>query len=76
MREWRKTHPLSPDARRKDIARSMLAVYIKRGKIVRQPCEACGKEPAHGHHDDYGKPLEVRWLCKHHHGLEHVQRGT
>src|SRR5512146_228853 len=66
MREWRKTHPLSETERRKDIARSYLRVYIRRGKIQRQPCEVCGA-PAEAHHHDYSKPLEVRWLCRPHH---------
>jgi hypothetical protein len=44
-------------------------VYLKRGKLTRQPCEVCGAV-AQMHHDDYSKPLEVRWLCRGHH-LEH-----
>ena len=40
---------------------------IETGRLVRQPCEVCGTVPAEAHHDDYGKPLDVRWLCKIHH---------
>jgi len=43
---------------------------IRDGKLVRKPCEVCGMEPAEAHHDDYSKPLDVRWLCRVHH-LEH-----
>lgn len=44
--------------------RTMTNQAIKYGKISRQPCEVCGVEPAEAHHDDYNKPLGVRWLCK------------
>ena len=45
---------------------------IKMGKLVRQPCEACGSTVRiHGHHDDYSKPLDVRWLCPFHHAEHH-----
>ena len=37
---------------------------IKSGKLVRQPCEDCGKIPSEAHHTDYSKPLDVRWLCR------------
>jgi hypothetical protein len=38
---------------------------IKEGSLVRGPREVCGTtEKIHGHHDDYSKPLEVRWLFK------------
>jgi hypothetical protein len=39
---------------------------VKRGEIKYQPCEVCG-EKAQAHHDDYSKPLEVRFLCRTHH---------
>lgn len=41
---------------------------IRSGKLVRQPCEVCGTTARiHAHHEDYSKPLEVRWLCGFHH---------
>lgn len=64
MREHRVPHRLlQPAARRRANARSYANVYQRRGKIVRQPCERCGG-PAEKHHDDYDKPLAVRWLCR------------
>lgn len=44
---------------------------IRGGRMTRQPCEVCGKEQAHAHHDDYSKPLDVRWLCTTHHAEWH-----
>lgn len=39
-----------------------------------QPCEVCGSEDDIArHHDDYSKPLEVRFLCRKHHGEVHRQ---
>lgn len=72
MREWRKTHPLSKDQRRRDNARSYAGIYLKRGKLTRQPCEVCNAK-AQMHHDDYDRPLDVRWLCLEHHLALHAQ---
>jgi hypothetical protein len=45
---------------------------LKKGELVRGPCEVCGTtKHIDGHHDDYSKPLEVRWLCRRHHILHH-----
>ena len=59
-------------------ARDVLQRAVRAGRIQRQPCEVC--RAVHGglrddgtpirveaHHDDYTKPLEVRWLCGDHH---------
>ena len=44
---------------------------VRRGLIEKRPCEVCGDADAEGHHDDYSKPLEVRWLCRKHHKEHH-----
>lgn len=43
---------------------------IRDGRLMRGPCEVCGNVKAQAHHDDYRRPLVVRWLCRKHH-LEH-----
>lgn len=40
---------------------------VKSGKLKKQPCEVCGDENVHAHHDDYNSPLDVKWLCPLHH---------
>ena len=44
---------------------------IRSGRLTRQPCEVCGEAKAQAHHDDYSKPLDVRWLCTTHHAEWH-----
>lgn len=45
---------------------------IRNGSLVRQKCEIKGCERwGESHHEDYSKPLEVRWLCKQHHNEAH-----
>lgn len=78
MRKHRSSNPLVGEARKRANARSYLHVYIRRGKVVPQPCEVCGQK-AEAHHDDYNKPLEVRWRCTAHHlelhgKILHVER--
>ena len=70
MREWRKSHPLTAEQRRKQNVRRTSTYYVSRGTLVKAPCEVCGSLEVEKHHDDYDKPLEVRWLCREHH-LEH-----
>ena len=71
MRSNRK--PLSPEERKKDNARSYVSVYLKRGKIAKQPCIVCGvSDLLEAHHwNGYDRPLDVRWYCREHHRAEH-----
>ena len=42
------------------------------GVLVKLPCEVCGAG-AQAHHEDYLKPLDVRWLCPVHHRQRHME---
>jgi len=65
----------------KTAAQKIFNEAVRRGQLVRpDTCEACGQKPAlnrlgrssiQGHHDDYSKPLEVRWLCQPCHNRHH-----
>jgi hypothetical protein len=48
-------------------ARTQARNAIRRGDLVRKPCEVCGDSRTQAHHDDYEKPLDVRWSCRQHH---------
>lgn len=48
---------------------------LRDGHITKEPCEVCGSEFSHAHHDDYFKPLCVRWLCAAHHQQWHAENG-
>lgn len=54
-------------------ARSIVNNHIKLGKLTRKPCEKCGEPKSHAHHDDYSRPLDVKWLCRKCHGNHHVE---
>lgn len=62
------------EARRRDAARAGAHYLLRTGKLVREPCEVCGSEPAQMHHPDHNKVDEVRWLCTTHHGAEPKDR--
>lgn len=75
IKEWRKAHKLTDAQKVKANARSYAKVYQKRGKLIPKPCEVCG-EKAQKHHDDYSKPLEVRWFCARHHQRHHREMAA
>jgi len=53
-------------------AHSAVRRAVAAGILTRQPCEVCGLAKADAHHDDYNKPLAVRWLCRSHHAEWHA----
>ncbi len=67
-RKYRKKRKFNQEKYR---AGNMLHSAIRDGRLIRQPCEVCGDIKSQGHHDDYSKPLEVRWLCFKHHQMQH-----
>ncbi len=67
MREWRKTHPMSEEQRFKGIVRRKTNVRIKRGLLIKFPCEICNDPLVQAHHKDYNKPYDITWLCIKHH---------
>lgn len=69
MRAYAKAH----GTREHHKARRAVRHEIEMGRLTRQPCEVCGAPKADAHHDDYGKPLEVRWLCRPHHVEHHAK---
>jgi len=68
-RAWAKQYENTPARKRISFAHHKVCQAIIDGKLVKKPCEVCG-DKANAHHDDYSKPLDVRWLCTTHH-VEH-----
>jgi predicted DNA-binding protein YlxM (UPF0122 family) len=63
-----------------DHAQGIIEKAVKRGIVINpQKCENCGdtgefkdgRTKIQAHHDDYNKPLDVRWLCQKCHHLWH-----
>lgn len=52
-----------------------LTQYHLRKRNIKKPlfCEYCNRINPEGHHDNYNKPLNIRWLCKKHHVMLHVE---
>ena len=56
-------------------ARRSVGNAVRRGKIKAPSlCEECKQhKKLDAHHDDYSKPLEVRWLCRRCHTDHHIK---
>ena len=50
--------------REQDSARSKLAMALKRGKIAKSGCRACGTTAVTAFQPDPKRPLDVVWLCR------------
>ena len=53
--------------RPKHEARWIARRAVLNGSLIKHPCEKCGSQKSEAHHDNYSKPLGVRWLCRKHH---------
>ena len=59
-------------------AQNGLNYAVAVGRIIKpNDCADCGSisNKLDGHHKDYAKPLEVRWLCRQCHRVEHAKNG-
>jgi len=70
LQEYRAKYP------NKYKAHSMINSAIKSGKLFKDDCSECGSsDNPHAHHDDYLKPLNIRWLCAACHHQWHAENG-
>lgn len=69
LQEYRQRFP------KKYKAHNLVRSLIRKGILFRKPCEICSSLGADAHHDDYDKPLDVRWLCVAHHRKWHAENG-
>jgi len=60
-KRWRAKYP------EKRLAHQKVFVEIRAGRMTKGRC-FCGKK-GEAHHEDYSKPLEVKWYCKPHHRI-------
>ena len=64
LRKWRSKN-------NRGVAHGRVARALGRGILKKEVCQVCGESNAQAHHDDYSRPLEVRWLCAKHHSAFH-----
>lgn len=75
--EFSKIYKSNPLNKIKTAAQYAVRNALRRGEMIRGKCEYehlgdCYGTPQ-GHHEDYNKPLDVRWLCGRHHKRVHLK---
>ena len=69
MRKWQEEN------KEKIAAHYEVRKALRKGTLVKEPCEVCGELKAEAHHEDYNFPLDVIWLClSHHKELHRLER--
>lgn len=70
--EYKKRHAAKFPERQ--AARRAIHDAVRDGRLRRGPCGRCGRDEGktHAHHHDYGKALDVVWLCASCHAAQHA----
>lgn len=50
----------------------LVKTAIANGTLLKENCKVCDSVRVEAHHEDYGKSLDVWWLCKQHHKDRHA----
>lgn len=58
----------------KERAHYLVSQALKKGHLVKQPCQVCGNVRSEAHHPDYNTPLAVYWLCFTHHRMVDAEK--
>lgn len=68
--KWRRENPEAYRAQTA-VGNAIRDGRLAKGEVCEQ--EGCERTDVHAHHDDYTKPLEVRWMCPLHHHRHHAE---
>lgn len=60
-----------PYNKAKNKIRNLTRAAVKRGDLIKLPCEVCGNIKSEAHHLDYSNHLDIKWLCRFHHMEAH-----
>jgi hypothetical protein len=62
-----RSYAARPDIALKRRARRAVRTAVSQGLLLKLPCAQCESLKSEAHHADYSRPLDVVWLCRHHH---------